>query len=589
MPATIPRHHGGVTAESPLLRRALFAALCAAIAALLLWLTWRALAPGGVNVLEALILLCVALTVPWSALSAGNSLLGLAILLLSRDPPGHVLPALRHARPGVPEGVTALLVPIRNEDMAAVLPPLGRLLDGLAEAGAGGRFRLWLLSDTGDAAVAAAEEAAIAAFVAARAGRAPSVQYRRRARNTGFKAGNVMDWLDHHAGDAEFFITLDADSVMTPRAVLRLVAVMEAEPRLAIVQQLIVGRPATAAFPRLFQFGMRAGMRAWATGQAWWQLDAGPYWGHNAILRCAPFRTHARLETLPDGSHILSHDMVESVRLQAAGWRVRCLPEEEGSLEANPPAMPEFLRRDERWGAGNMQYWQLLRLPGLTAMGRLQLLQAILLFLGAPLQAAILLLAALNAATGGGAGTPMGALALAVLGFWLCHFAPKLSGYAQVLLRREVAARYGGRAAFARGAAAELVFMSLFEPLSTLNKAMFLAMLPFGRRAGWAPQNRADRGIAWADAARLLWPHTLVGAALSAAFAAVSPAALLLALPFTAGMVLAIPLCVWSADPAVSAWLRERGIAATPEEVAEGRSPGPRPGPARPRTGPATG
>jgi membrane glycosyltransferase len=553
----------GVTSESVLLRRFLFALLVAAIAALLLWTTWRAVAPGGVNLAEALILLCVLLTVPWAALSAANSVVGLTILLASRDPPGFVLPALRAARPGVPRSVTALAVCIRNEDMASVLPPLGALLDGLAAEGAADRFRLWLLSDTQDPAHAAAEEAAIAAFAAAH----PHVHYRRRERNEGFKAGNVMDFLDHHAGQAEFFITLDADSVMTPRAVLRLVAIMEADPGLAIVQQLIVGRPATAAFPRLFQFGMRAGMRSWATGQAWWQLDAGPYWGHNAIIRCAPFREHAKLEPLSDGSRILSHDMVESVRLQAAGWRVRCLPEEDGSLEANPPAMPEFMRRDERWGAGNMQYWQLLKLPNFTAMGRLQLLQAILLFLGAPLYAAMLLLAAANALTGGGAATPMGALALAVFLHWLCYFSPKLSGYAQALIRGEVAAPYGGRGAFAKGAVAEFAFMQLFEPLSVLNKAMFLATLPFGRRTAWLPQNRADRGIAWDDAARLLWPHTLVGVALTLAFASVSLPALLLTLPFTLGMVLAIPLCVLSADPRLSAWLRERRIAATPEEL----------------------
>jgi len=553
-----------VTDETPLLRRGLFGALVASIALLLLWLAWRALAPGGWSVAEALILCCLVLVTPWAALSAGNSIVGLAILLGSRDPPGAVLPALRRARPGPPRALTALAVCIRNEDMQAVLPPLGVLLDGLAEQGAADRFVLWLLSDTQDPAIAAAEHAAIRAFAETR----PAVRYRRRADNAGFKAGNVMDFLDHHAGEAAFFITLDADSVMTPDAVLRLVAVMEAEPDLAIVQQLIVGRPATAAFPRLFQFGMRAGMRAWATGQAWWQLDAGPYWGHNAIIRCEPFRRHARLEALPDGSRILSHDMVESVRLQAAGWRVRCLPAEDGSLEANPPAMPEFMRRDERWGAGNMQYFRLFRLPGMTVLGRLQLVQAILLFLGAPLYAAILLLAAANALTGAGAETPMGALALAVFAHWLCYFSPKLAGYAQALIRREVAARYGGRAAFAKGAAAEIVFMQLFEPLSTLNKAMFLATLPFGRRTGWSPQNRADRGIAWADAARLLWPHMLVGVSLTLCFALVSWPALLLALPFTAGIILAIPLCVWSADPRLSAWLRARRIAATPEEVA---------------------
>ena len=558
-----PAARGRVPAESAPLRRALFALLVAFIALILVWLAWRALAPGGVNAIEATILILVALVTPWAALSAGNSLVGLALLLGTRDAPGFVLPALRRARPGAPRGITAVLVPVRNEDMAAVLPPLATLLDGLEAAGAGDRFRLWVLSDTADPAAAAAEEAAVRGFAAGRR----QVHYRRRTANTGFKAGNVMDFLDHHAGDAAFFITLDADSVMTPAAVLRLVAVMEADPKLAVVQQLIVGRPATAAFPRLFQFGMRAGMRAWATGQAWWQLDAGPYWGHNAILRCEPFRRHARLETLPDGSHILSHDMVESVRLQAAGWRVRCLPLEDGSLEANPPAMPEFLRRDERWGAGNMQYWRLLRLPNLTPMGRLQLVQAILLFLGAPFHALILVLAAINGVTGGGAGTPMGALAVAVAAHWLCHFSPKLAGYTHALIRREVAARYGGRAAFAHGALGELTFMSLFEPLSNLNKAMFLATLPFGRRPGWTPQNRADRGIAWGDAARLLWPHTVAGVALTFAFASVSLAALLVALPFTLGMVLAVPLCVWSADPRVSAWLRHRGIAATPEEL----------------------
>lgn len=566
MRATIGVHASGVTEENIPLRRGLFGGLVAAIALILLWLAWRALAPGGLNAAEALILACLLLVTPWAALSAGNSLVGLAILLASRDPPGAVLPALRQARPGPPRQLTALAVCIRNEEMGAVLPPLGALLDGLAARGAADRFVLWLLSDTQDPAIAAAEEAAIRAFAAGRA-EVPAIRYRRRAANDGFKAGNVMDFLDHHAGDAAFFITLDADSVMTPDAVLRLVAVMEADPGLAIVQQLIVGRPATAAFPRLFQFGMRAGMRSWATGQAWWQGDAGPYWGHNAILRCEPFRRHARLEALPDGSRILSHDMVESVRLQAAGWRVRCLPAEDGSLEANPPAMPEFLRRDERWGAGNMQYFHLLRLPNFTPMGRLQLLQAILLFLGAPLYALILLLAALNGMAGGGADTPMGALALAILAHWLCYFSPKLSGYAQALIQGRVAAQYGGRAGFAKGAAAEIAFMQLFEPLSTLNKAMFLATLPFGRRTGWAPQNRADRGIAWVDGARLLWPHMLAGVALTFCFALVSPTALLLALPFTLGMVFAIPLCVWSADPGVSARLRAHRIAATPEEL----------------------
>ena len=127
------------------------------------------------------------------------------------------------------------------------------------------------------------------------------IHYRRRPVNTGFKAGNIMDFLCHRAEGFELMLTLDADSEMSAAAVLRLVRAMQADPTLAIAQHLTVGLPAASAFPRLFQFGMRAGMRTWATGQAWWQGDEGPYWGHNAVVRIAPFRALCRLPTLPSG------------------------------------------------------------------------------------------------------------------------------------------------------------------------------------------------------------------------------------------------------------------------------------------------
>jgi membrane glycosyltransferase len=563
------------------LRRLAFALLVLGLTALQLWLAARVLAPGGWQHWEVLLLLCFAGTAPWTALCAGNALVGLALLLGAPSPAAAVLPALRQLRagsppglpPGLPAARTAIAVCIRNEAMAQVLPPLGRLLDGLEAAGAADRFTLWLLSDTEAPVLAAEEAAAIEAFRLARGG-GIALRYRRRPANTGFKAGNVMDFLDHHVADETLMLCLDADSEMSAPAVLRLVACMEADPRIGILQQLIVGRPAGAAFPRLFQFGMRAGMRSWATGQAWWQGPDGPYWGHNALIRIAPFRQHCRLEALADGSPILSHDQVEAVRLHAAGWKVCCLPLEEGSMEGNPPALPEFMARDLRWAAGNMQYWDLLFLPGQSAMGRWQLVQAILLFLAAPLWVGVLLFAALNAVAGGAAATPAGALLALMAAVWAMLHAPKLAGYAEVLLRPAHAARYGGRAAFLRGAAAELGFTTLLDPVSILNKAIFLVALPFGRRSrGWAPQNRADRGVAWADAARLLWPHTGFGLGVFGLLALLAPAALPWALPFAGGLLLAIPFCVLTASPALSRWLRDRGVAATPEEIAASGTP----------------
>lgn len=544
----------------------LFLALAVLIMAGLLRLAVAVLAPGGWTLWEALILLCFLSTMPWSALSAANALVGLAILLLARDPVAAVLPALRDIRPGPPQGRTAIAICIRDEDMASVLPPLARLMDGLAVRDMADRFALWILSDTPPGPAAAAEEAAIRAFAAGRT----DTNYRRRAVNEGFKAGNVMDFLDRHAEGLDYLLCLDADSAMTPDAVLRLVAVLEADPRLAIVQQLIHGRPASAAFPRLFQFGMRQGMRTWATGQAWWQGDEGPYWGHNAIIRIGPFREHCRLGPLPDGSRILSHDQVEATRLIAAGWKVRVLPDDTGSTEANPPTFGDFVTRDLRWAGGNMQYLALLRLPGQSWMARWQLVQAMLLFAGAPLWCAILALAAINALTGGGASTPTGWLVLLLLAGWACHYAPKLAGYAEMLLKPGLAAAHGGRDEVLRSAAAEIAFTTLMEPARLMAQSLFLMALPFGLKVGWVPQNRADRGVPWFDAARQFWPPTLAGIVLAAAFAAASPPALLLAAPVLASLLLAIPFAVLTADAAFSAWLRQEEICALPEEIPGG-------------------
>ena len=336
------------------------------------------------------------------------------------------------------------------------------------------------------------------------------------------------------------------------------------------MQQLIAGRPATAAFPRLFQFGMRAGMRSWATGQAWWQGPEGPYWGHNAVVRIAPFREHCRLQPLPDGSPILSHDQVEAVRLHAAGWKVCCLPDETGSLEGNPPALPEFLARDLRWAAGNMQYGALLFLPGTTWMGRWQLAQAILLFLGTPLWVGVLAAAALNAATGGGAATA-GRRAAGVdarhLGRAARAQAARLcGGAAQAGARRALRRARGVPARRGRGDR----FHHAARPGQHLQQGDVPAGLALRRRGGggWAPQNRADRGIGWGDAARLLWPHTLFGAAVFGLLLATAPGAALWALPVAGGLLGAIPFCVLSASPRVSALLRRWAVAATPEELA---------------------
>jgi membrane glycosyltransferase len=543
-------------------RRALVLMIGLATGMLLAALLWRVLAPGAWTTAKAVMLLSFVGLAPWVGLCTANGLIGFVRAAFqpspaAAGPPGPLSPTAI--------ALTAIALTVRNEDMNSVLPPVRRLLDQLDRLGAGRSFALFVLSDS-DSGHASAERAAVEAFRAAEAypGR---IRYRRRAVNEGYKAGNIMDFLDHHAGGFDLMLVLDADSWMEATAVLRLVHTIQANPSLAIVQHLTVGRPAASAFPRLFQFGMRAGMRIWVSGIDWWQGDQACYWGHNALVRIAPFRTHARLTLLPGGRHVLSHDQVEAAMLQGAGWGVRVLPVEDGSAESNPPALPEFLRRELRWLTGNFDYRHVLTMRGLSLMGRWQLVQAILLFGSTPFYLTFLLAAAWAAATDTTSAFPAEPALVLTLGWAGGLYAPKLLGYLELLLSRRKRARYGGAARLVLGAFAEILFSLLFDAVSVVSKAIGTARLALGMRAGWAPQNRADRGVSWPEAGWLLWPHTLLGVMVFMLLRQAGWTAVLWAVPFAGGLLVAIPFCVLTAHPRFGRWLRHAGVAAVPEEI----------------------
>jgi membrane glycosyltransferase len=538
-------------------RRLLVAMIVLGVTGGLLALLWQVLAPGGWTVAKLAMLVGLLGTAPWTGLCLANGLIGFVVLVSARAP------ALGVMVPDPPP--LAIAMTVRNEALAPVLVRLLGLLDALAAVCSAWNVTACVLSDTIDPAAVRAEEHALAALSHADRAR---IRYRRRADNAGFKAGNIMAFLDHHAAGFDLMLVLDADSSMSAAAVLRLARAMQADPHLGIVQHLTVGAPATSPFPRLFQFGMRAGMRSWAAGQDWWQGDEGPYWGHNAMIRIAPFRAHARLPLLPGGRHILSHDQVEAALLRAAGWGVRVLVDEDGSSEAFPPALPEHLGRELRWLSGNLQYGHLLRLAGLRPMGRWQFAQAMLLFAGAPFYVVFLLGAATAAATDRVSAFPVCA-ALALTVAWSgALYAPKLLGYLEVLISRTKRIRYGGGGKFLAGVVVETVFTLTYDAIGPVSKTAAIVRLVFGARTGWAAQNRSDRGVGWGEATRLCWWHTLLGIAVFMAFACAGGRAVLWALPFAGGLLIAVPFAVVTADRRVGRWLRRHGIGAVPEEIA---------------------
>lgn len=412
---------------------------------------------------------------------------------------------------------------IRNEDPDRALTRLAEVRRSLDATGAGAAFELFVLSDTTDPEVAAAEERAMERWRP----RLGAATYRRRERNEAFKAGNIRDFLRRWGDGFDLFLPLDSDSLMSGDEILRMVRVMQAHPRIGILQGLVVGTPAASGFARLFQFGMRHGMRSFTIGAAWWHGDCGPYWGHNALIRVAPFRARCRLPVLPGGpplgGHIMSHDQVEAALMRRAGWECRVVPLEGGSWEDNPPTLLDFTRRDLRWCQGNMQYWRLLGLRGLEPMSRFQLFAAIAMYFGAPAWMLMTAAAAakmlenapdLNLAFG---------LAMFLIMFAMSLF-PKIAGWIDVALRPGETARYGGRLRFVAGALAETLFSILLAPVVAFRVTLFLAGLLFGRSVIWGAQHRDAYALGWGDAARGLWPQTLFGLALGAAVWAEAPA-----------------------------------------------------------------
>ncbi|HEY1541542.1 MAG TPA: glucans biosynthesis glucosyltransferase MdoH [Xanthobacteraceae bacterium] len=568
---------GGVAADIGLpvgARRVLFAAVVAATTLTVLALAVVALSPGGLGAVDLLLLVLYAIALPWLVIGFSISAIGFCIMRFARDPVAAIFPAAARVRGDEPiTATTAILICIRNEAPARVMRNLTPLMTGLVGAGAGERFHVYILSDTIDPELAAAEEARLSAFAAEWRSRL-AVTYRRRTVNTAFKAGNIRDFCRQWGAGHEFALTLDADSFMTADAVLRLVRIMQSDAKLGIVQSLVVGLPSTSAFARLFQFGMRLGMRSYTIGSAWWQADCGPYWGHNAIVRLAPFIFHCELPELPGtgflGGQILSHDQIEAVLMRRAGYEVRVLPLEHQSWEENPATLLEFIRRDLRWCQGNMQYLHLLGLPGLKAVSRYQLVFAILMFVGSPAWIALLVLGTLAAAA-----APMPAdfiradagiaLFTATMTMWL---SPKLATFIDVLTRAKERFSFGGTARFLASAVAETIFSLLLAPIMWFGHTLFLARLPFSRTVGWAAQVRDDHVVPLGLACRALWPHTLVGGGAIFILAFTHPGAIAYALPLAAGLALSIPLAVITALPAAGAAMMRWGIGNLPEETA---------------------
>ena len=473
----------------------------------------------------------------------------------------------------VPKAHTALLVPVYNEDPSRIAGTIEAMSEELEALGAAGSFDIFILSDTRDATAGAHEEAVYANLKRTIVTRMP-VYYRRRRNNTGRKAGNIKDWVERFGAGYPHFLILDADSIMSGDTLVRLSLTMQATASAGLIQTVPRLTGGTTLLQRLQQFACNTYGPAVACGIAFWHRDQGNYWGHNAIIRTEAFASAAGLPTLPGappfGGHIMSHDFVEAVLLQRAGWGVHMAPSLEGSFEGVPPALIETVTRDRRWAQGNLQHLAILTAPGLTAMGRVHLAMGAFAYIVSLVWAASLVVGLVLLLQGQqlipsyfqdsktlfpvwpvidpGAALKLFMATMAVV------LLPKGLGLILELQRSYGQRQYFGMARATVAVAAETIASMLIAPILMMTQTVAVAEILLGRDSGWKAQRRDDSSIPLMEAMRYHASHMAVGAGLAILCWSTTPELAIWMSPVILGLILSGLVNWYTARQAGSVW-----------------------------------
>lgn len=537
----------------------------------------------GLTPLQVLFLILSTLAFGWIAFGSLSAALGFLPMMSSERADNITLPDPT----GPLAGRTALLFPVYHEDPALIAGTVEAVAADLADLGKHRSFDIFILSDTRGDEAGAAEERIYGALSGRLAGSIP-VYYRRRRDNHARKAGNIKDWVERFGAAYPFFVILDGDSVMSGTTLVRLARAMEADDRAGLIQTVPRLTGGTTLLQRLQQFAAQVYGPLVAAGLAYWHRDEGNYWGHNAIIRTAAFAGAAGLPELPGrapfGGHIQSHDFVEAVLLQRAGYGVHMAPTLDGSYEGLPPTLMELVVRDRRWAQGNLQHLSIVGAGGLTSMGRVHLAMGALSYLVSAIWAASLAFGVLLALQsknvmpdyfpGGRALFPQwpvmdpGAAARLFLATMAVVLLPKLLGLILEIKRARRAREDFGTLRSVGGVAVETVFSMLLAPILMLTQTVAVTEIILGRDSGWKAQRRANGEVTLSDAMRFHAPHMLLGVITAVISFMVAPALLAWMSPVVAGLLLAGPIGWLVARPA-GPWMSL--LLSTPED----RSPPP--------------
>jgi membrane glycosyltransferase len=526
--------------------------------------------------LQGLMIFFFAISLAWIAFSAGSVVAGAS---KHRDPRPN--PAA-----GTGNTLTALVMPIYNEDPTRTTAALQAMAEALGQMGTNRAFEIVVLSDSTSADAWIRETAAVDRLRRELAPLMP-VWYRRRWRNVARKSGNLEDFVTRWGGRYDHMIVLDADSLIAASTLTRLTQLMHADPELGILQtspQLIGAR---TLFGRLQQFAACAYGPVVSRGLAAWSGDSGNYWGHNAIIRVRAFAQCCGLPELegrkPFGGHVLSHDFVEAALIRRGGWKVRMATDCGGSWEESPPSLIDVAIRDRRWAQGNLQHLKIIGASGLSFASRVHLGMGIMSYLSSPLWLLMLVIGFALAVQSHlirpeyfnhdfqmFPSWPRFNVELMMALFWFSMvilLIPKTLGLIHALAAREVRRGAGGVIGVTASFVLEVILSALYAPVMMLMQSRHVFEVFMGRDSGWHPQRREGGSTTWRDAWQFHKRDMLLSCIATAVFWFLSPPLLAWVSPALLGLLLAVPLSRASGSAFLGRTLSRFGLLRTPEEV----------------------
>jgi membrane glycosyltransferase len=586
MPTSMPDSSDvGKVRRTATLRRTVFAGLALTQTAAFAYFMLTSVLPyHGRQPLELAILTLFAILFAWVSLGFWTAVSGFLLLCFGGD--RHAI--TRSASPTAPisaESRTAIVMPIRNEHVARVFAGLRATYESVAATGCREHFDFFILSDSNEPDTLVAERQAWLDLCAAVDGFG-RIFYRWRQHRIKRKSGNVADFCRRWGSQYRYMVVLDADSVMSGDCLTTLVRLMEANPTTGIIQTAPRAAGRETLYARMQQFATRVYGPLLTAGLHFWQLGESYYWGHNAIIRIAPFIRHCALGRLPGrgplSGEILSHDFVEAALMRRAGWRVWMAYELPGSYEEVPPNVIDELKRDRRWCQGNLINSRLFLWQGLNPAHRAVFMTGIMAYVSAPLWFLSLAVSTAFIVLQTVIGPQyfveprqlfpiwpkwdVGAAIGFVTATAVVLFTPKILGGILVVARG--ARPFGGGLGVTLSVLLEMVFSALLAPIRMLFHTQFVLAALTGLGVHWNSPPREDVQTTWGEGIRRHGLHTLFGGTWAAAIYWLdSSYAWWLLLPVVGPLTLSIPISVYSSRVSLGRLLRRAGLLRIPEET----------------------